>query len=285
MNTDQRARHGYATSRNLGQQFPRSTEGRKQMIIPESRRENYEKNTLEEVICQLRFPAILKIEADSPAEFQEMIRSDYPRFDSITPDVSASTAVVRDGQLLVKGPTHGFASQDEDWQISLTKDFVALTCTNYTTWEEFVGRLESILDALVTVYRPAYFIRLGLRYKNAISKEQLGLESEPWSELLQDWALGELSVEGVREHIHHSIREVEIHLGEHDAIVRAQHGLATPEGTDAPLYLIDCDFFSHRESEIENARQVLDFLNQQSGRLFRWFIKERLRLAMEPVPI
>ena len=40
----------------------------------------YESNQLAEVICQLRFPEILTIEASAPAEFQEAIRSDFPLF-------------------------------------------------------------------------------------------------------------------------------------------------------------------------------------------------------------
>ena len=35
----------------------------------------YEKNQLEQVICQLRFPEILAIGAEAPVAFQEAIRS------------------------------------------------------------------------------------------------------------------------------------------------------------------------------------------------------------------
>ena len=40
----------------------------------------YAKPQLLEVICQLRFPTILSISAKEPAEFQELIRSDIPRY-------------------------------------------------------------------------------------------------------------------------------------------------------------------------------------------------------------
>ena len=36
----------------------------------------YAQNQLADVICQLRFPDILSINANEPAEFQEMIRSE-----------------------------------------------------------------------------------------------------------------------------------------------------------------------------------------------------------------
>ena len=40
----------------------------------------YEKNQLIEVICQLRFPDILKIEAQEPYAFQDAIRGEYPQY-------------------------------------------------------------------------------------------------------------------------------------------------------------------------------------------------------------
>ena len=41
-------------------------------------RVRYENPQLVEVICQLRFPEILTINASEPAAFQERIRRDYP---------------------------------------------------------------------------------------------------------------------------------------------------------------------------------------------------------------
>ena len=41
---------------------------------------NYGRAQLAEVICQLRFPTILRIGAAEPADFQERIRENYPRY-------------------------------------------------------------------------------------------------------------------------------------------------------------------------------------------------------------
>ena len=40
----------------------------------------YGRNMLLEVICQLRFPDILKIEAQEPYAFQDAIRGEYPQY-------------------------------------------------------------------------------------------------------------------------------------------------------------------------------------------------------------
>ena len=45
----------------------------------EQSRQIYRRRQLLEVICQLRFPDILKIESTAPAEFQDQIRAEYPQ--------------------------------------------------------------------------------------------------------------------------------------------------------------------------------------------------------------
>ena len=39
----------------------------------------YQNNQLADVICQLRFPEILSISANLPAQFQDAIRDAYPK--------------------------------------------------------------------------------------------------------------------------------------------------------------------------------------------------------------
>lgn len=50
------------------------------MLFSEYARYQYVRSPLVEVICQLRFPAILTINTKEPAEFQEAVRHDFPRY-------------------------------------------------------------------------------------------------------------------------------------------------------------------------------------------------------------
>ena len=43
----------------------------------------YKNNPLERVLIQLKFPPILLIDSQEPAEFQEKIRSSFPYYDSL----------------------------------------------------------------------------------------------------------------------------------------------------------------------------------------------------------
>lgn len=48
------------------------------MPFPEYPRYRYEKHTLQNVICQLRFPTILRIGTEQPSDFQDSIRDRLP---------------------------------------------------------------------------------------------------------------------------------------------------------------------------------------------------------------
>ena len=48
------------------------------MLFPDAKRTIYKNNVLEQVICQLRFPTILKIDTEVPSRFQEVIRHRFP---------------------------------------------------------------------------------------------------------------------------------------------------------------------------------------------------------------
>ena len=50
------------------------------MLYSDNPRVHYQRAQLAEVICQLRFPAILAIGAREPAAFQDAIRALFPRY-------------------------------------------------------------------------------------------------------------------------------------------------------------------------------------------------------------
>ena len=50
------------------------------MLYSDHPRVHYDKPQLAEVICQLRFPAILSIGSREPVDFQEAVRGMFPRY-------------------------------------------------------------------------------------------------------------------------------------------------------------------------------------------------------------
>jgi uncharacterized protein (TIGR04255 family) len=256
------------------------------MTFPASERVIYSTNPLEEVICQLRFPPILRIDSDV-TDFQEAIRAEYPFYSEEQLALPGLPPQIL--ELMKAAPASGpkpakrFGSADERWTVSITREFVALQTTQYTRWEEFRQRLRGVLDISERIFRPAFYTRVGLRYRDVIRRPALAVNTLSWSQLLQPHIAGELSTEiapNVKELLHVSL----IALSEHGN-VRLRHGLSEPNEGSEPSYTIDADFFSVDRTELTDVNDRLDYFNREAARLFRWCIDDRLHAAMGPRPI
>jgi uncharacterized protein (TIGR04255 family) len=262
------------------------------MTFPDSPRVVYSTNPLEEVICQLKFPPILKIDSEPPAAFQDEIRSAYPLFQDIPGtlmDVPAE--IIKMLPAMLPGFTgagarsYSFESQDKDWKVALNREFVALSTTSYSRWEDFRSRLETVLNALDKHYRPSFFVRVGLRYRDVIRPSSLGIREVKWTELLQPWVLGELSQQSIAPQIRQTVRDVLISLEDNIGEVRLKHGLVNPPAGNESIYSIDCDFFKEGTTREANVIELLNIFNREAGRLFRWCITDTLRAKLGPQPV
>lgn len=246
-------------------------------------------------LCQLRFPDILRIDKETPAEFQEKLRHEFPLFqeanDAANLQLPENLARIIPSDMLDlmaarSNPKFQFMSKDKGWVISLTKEFVGVETSKYTCWEEFRGYLELLLNALVEVYKPAFMTRIGLRYQNVINRKALGQEHVAWRELLADFILGQLALDETLDKVPQHHGGTLIQLNNEEDFVRMQHGLAKDSSTDSSdiMYLLDYDFYSNKEVEIEDVISKLNEYNTLNRRLFRWCIRDRLHNAMGPEP-
>ena len=158
----------------------------------------YAKRQLVEVICQLRFPEILKIDVSEPADFQERIRRDYPQYEK---KIEQLPPQMVNGKPVPQGTVNNyqFVSAEGQWRVSLTKGFIALSTYGYTRWEDFAQRLDRVLAAFIETYHPSWFTRVGLRYVNAFRREALGLDGMLWKELITPGFLGLMGEEDAQE--------------------------------------------------------------------------------------
>jgi uncharacterized protein (TIGR04255 family) len=260
------------------------------MIFPESTRETYDRNPLKEVICQLRFPTILKVSTDPPADFQENIRQIYPKYTKeasnagLPKEVSELLAGLPIPAGLQKSVTHKFETEDHKRIISLTDSFLALSDRGYVEWRNFRGEMEHAENVFQNTYRPSYYERIGLRYQNIIDRESLELASRPWAELLNPSFLGLLGVTEPQINLIRTQSLVKLPNSSR-GFVRIVHGLQPADGTPKQVYVIDADFYSDQRSETGNAFRILDDFNRLASRFFRWAITPDLRAALGPRPI
>ena len=173
------------------------------MLYADRPKAHYRRSPLQEVICQLRFPTILRIGHEDPVEFQEQIRSAFPqyakRLDKAQPKITGLDSGSPRVEQQPPVPNHCFISADNRWKINLTQDFIALSTVQYPGWEAFARQLDRPLAEFIRLYQPAYFQRVGLRYVNFISRERLGLKQVPWRELIAPAYAGILAEPDVQD--------------------------------------------------------------------------------------
>ncbi len=265
------------------------------MPFPEAARVIYRNNPLIQVICQIRFPTILRIDRETPVAFQESVRKELPGYE-LTYDEGAEglpqslsrnlPSEMREFLSLGGIPRHQFYSKGKTWTVSLTRDFVALETNKYEQWEEFRGRLQLVINTLFQIYEPAYLTRLGLRYKNVIDRKKLGLEGVEWRELLADFVLGQFARDETSNLVVEHHGRTLVKLNDDGDLVRMEYGLVIDSEGDRSnkMYLLDHDFYTDKETASDERDIVsrLNTYNALNGRLFSWGIRSRLHNAMGP---
>lgn len=256
------------------------------MPFPESPRVIFQKNPLVEVICQLRFPPILEIGTRDPADFQNAIRSEYPLYakEEDAPSFPKEIAALIAKLGSPNGVTHRFRTEDEKRTVSLTPNFVAVSETEYERWENFRETVKRAKAALEDTYHPAFYSRIGLRYRDVIDRSDLGLRDQPWHELVNKQLLGALGAPEVQNQVQQIRTHAVLKIDEvTEGFVRLQHGLGpTDEERHGDVYTIDADFYSAGKIGGGDILGILDRFRKVGGDLFRWAITPRLKAALEP---
>ena len=263
------------------------------MKSAEGKRFIYEKAQLIEVICQLRFPAILSIDAKEPADFQETVRENFPRYHTQVERLPP----LGPGQKAQEVTNYNFLTEDGTYKLSMTKNFIALSTMRYAGWEEFARTLDEPLGHFISIYRPAYFERVGLRYVNGFSRSALGLEDRRWNDLFQPQYLGVLDDDSVDESkVTKCAVDLEMRLDERAALkLHAGPGsvkrtLRTPEGLKTvqekeTRFIFDQDLFVQSKVKLPEVTETLEALHGHADRIFSDAITDALHDAMEAVEV
>ena len=249
----------------------------------------YQNNQIAEVICQLRFPEILKISVQPPVTFQEAIRDEFPQYSS-RKEMPAPKLEGTPGNMTIQKSepitNHQFVSADGQWRVNLTGKFLSLACTRYTCWEDFARQLDKPLVAFIKTYQPAYFERIGLRYVNFFSRQELELEGVPFRDLIQPQYLGILADEQIAEaSATRSTVDAELAIrGGCRVKIHAGPGLVKQNGQENKEvhFIFDQDLFMAGNMAVNLSAGALETLHSQAFSIFRGAITDTLHDAMEP---
>ena len=262
------------------------------MLFSKHPRTLYGNAPVHEVICQLRFPTILSINNTEPADFQEAIRDAFPRY--VKRQEAAPPQLVGAGgpnpQLRQAPPVsnYNFLSADNLWKLNLTQNFIALSTLRYTGWEDFAHQLDKPLAEFISIYKPAFFERVGLRYVNVISRTQLGLEGPPCADLMAPAYSGPRQEPDVREgDFLHCAADLLLKLDSScQAKIHAGPGRlkAAPNAPQDPevKFVFDMDLSMGGQLSCTLSAGALETLHAHATEIFEGAVTDTLRNAMDP---
>lgn len=252
-----------------------------------TRRVIYKKNPLLEVILQIKFPKILSINVNEPADFQEAIREEYPIYQAVVEDEHGFTIPVNGDMLFQpiiqrqQHKNHNFITEDTQYKINLTDGFIALSTSNYTRWEDMLSHFENPLRQFISIYRPAFFERVGLRYVDVFSRSKLGIQDKSWQELIEPAYLG--AMYSLKENkIISSTTDVSYLLDNKVSQVKVHAGLGYVNDEPETVFIIDSDFIHAENIKISDFDLIIDYLHTAAGQFIRSAITETLHNAMKP---
>jgi uncharacterized protein (TIGR04255 family) len=260
------------------------------MQLNKWKRTEYKKNTIFEVIFQARFPSILKLTQETPASFQEKIRKKgFP--ETKIKKVAAPPDFPEHLRKEILGEDeYMFFSEDGNWQITLTKDFIALKCTEYENYKGFEKHLKTMLKTFWEEYDPNYFSRIGLRYRNLASESTLGIK-EDIRKFIPAHIAPELETSSsIRDEV--QVIEKTLQLKDDSSIANVRYVYGDLSGkfgnfnlNGEKSYIIDTDSFTTEKiRKVEDAIAKSKSFNEGNIRnVFHWSITDALRKAMGPI--
>lgn len=236
---------------------------------------------LAEVVCQVRFPPILRIANEQPAEFQERIRAHFPQT-AAEQSLLVKVSLTSPPTALDAQPTiYRFSTPDGDMVASLGVDFYALSTEHYTHWKDFAELLDLVQRSAREVYRLPFSTRIGLRYVNRLTPKAVGLSGKADAlNMVRPEMTALLSV-GPLSDSNEMLAQVVLADGGERLTIRVGFGI----GKDDSFVLLDFDRFAEGQLPLDDLNDRCQQYHDTIYNAFRWSIPETQWRRFGPQPV
>jgi uncharacterized protein (TIGR04255 family) len=260
--------------------------------IPLAPRFQLKNHQLAQVLCQIRFSTVLRINQDDAViSFQEAIRQTYPRY---AKQQGMAVLITPQGVQQQPAPVgqHRFDDSDGNFTVTLTPDFVALETRRYVDIDDFVARVVALAGAVEEHYAPAEIQRVGLRFINELRLAGADPKAE-MREAISPALLGAVGSDELVAAVSGAQQILEL-TGE-DSRMLVRHGLYAQGGTTVdpvepaapspqqalPFYLMDIDAFAERSVRysVDGIEATVRDFNDDIRSFFAWGVREDYRRA------
>lgn len=241
------------------------------------------------VLAQVRFPPVASIAHEAYiAPFQERLRGTYPL---LKPETNVEALFGPEG-LVQQSTSKVWRLQDidETWSVVLASSFITLETTAYASRNDFIERLQQVLNAFDAMAEPkpaVVYERLGVRYTNMLTGDDATSKLQAY---IRPEVYGPLAIE-MTDDMEFLANVAQAHFKLDGPQMQARwaklppNAVAIPDVTpvDEPSWVLDIDVFFEGRAPFDPA-DVADAARHAAThayRFFRWvmveetFIKER----------
>jgi uncharacterized protein (TIGR04255 family) len=268
------------------------------MKITNSERVIYEHNPIAEVICQIRFDALSEGEVEKFAFLQKSLSDlGYVKY-SQEKTYGFQQQLDANGMPIPQAPVtlpqlliHRSMSSDGLFHVLYCADFISISCLKYSSWDDFFKRIFAAISAFAALNIKVNVNRVGLRYRDVIEREAIGLKGIPWQELIKPFLLGPFAQKALCDefdedvNIHSLMSQSQFRVD--DSWLILQSALMSSVSSENKAFLIDSDFFYDQNidpdlmSSFDKLGFTLNKLHSNAGALFRRCITEKLHNALK----
>ena len=265
------------------------------MKIKSSEKFMYAKNPLIQVLAQIRFDRCQSL-MSGPTEAQKRVFANSG-FVTETIEQSASIQIEFGSNAGESTPpiapipiVFHYGAVDEQSKLSVCADFIAVSCTKYVDWTQFKSLLLPAFTGFAELNTHLKVNRVGLRYRDLIERENLGLQGVPWSELLAPIICGVFGAEDFFQDdlieeagVEQQVTQVLLNFRESKLLLQSALLRSTGEQPTQAV-LIDTDFYRELPEKTASSMvgNIIESLHKNADAAFRCCIKEKLHVAFGP---
>jgi uncharacterized protein (TIGR04255 family) len=251
------------------------------LALPPPQPVRFAKSPLALVACQVRFEHLGAPEEADLQALRGALGEEYPVLQQMQglqiqigpPGAQASTQ-----------QGWRFVSLGEDWIVSLLPDSASIETTAYQDWQDLDRRLRQMLGAIHAVLAPRVEVRLGLRYVNHLSRDDVA-EPAGWAKYLRQELVALTASDPIAPSAFNAQQVIQLNAGD-GAALTVRHGVPGGPGEwpENPVYLLDFDCYreGQRALQVEELLTEADRFNTMITSLFQWCITESLWKELDP---
>ncbi len=236
--------------------------------FPAAERKVFNRNFLDTVIIELRYPTYLRLKEKEPLDISEAIRERFPRYDREN-EMQMTLLGTTD-----PSPVYKFTTKAKDLVINISTSQLALSTNKYNSFENFSSHVEFLIERAIPHVDTTFFTRVGLRYINMVAGIQgTGRDILEWinHDLVSPVAGGEIgTIDNMKNELTGRLTG--------GAGYTFRYGLS-PASNEGRRFVLDWDYFKE-DVDVTDCMELLKEFHDVHFPFFWWALGVKAKEAL-----